>query len=872
MTFVAQRMPSIAGAIAGFALWLSMGSLATAGGDTAARFGFLPPLWLLPVLVLGAAILAWVFRLSSSTALPLFFSLVLLLPWIPGRVPAAFLIWSGPIVVGVWVGVAVAMFLSQPRTAPRAIEFRPLLPAAVALVAYLAGGWSLADRMPSGDEPHYLIIAQSILYDRDIQVENNYAEAQHRDYWSGPLRPHYIQRGTNGEIYSIHAPGLPAVVAPAFALAGHPAVVVFLALVAALGSGLLWRAAHALTGNASAAWFAWAAGALSAPFFFEAFAVYPDGLAATLVLFAALPLFERQVSTFRWIAVGAALGLLPWLHTRFSIISAMLGLVLFFRLVESARGRRQIAPFLLVPAGSALAWFGFFRVIYGSFDPSSPYGGSTRTSAGNILNGLPALWLDQQFGILPNAPVFAFCLAGLAVLARQRPRLSIELISVGVPYLLAVSAFEQWWAGDSAPARFLAPLLPLFAIPAASLWSSASLRSTRALGLAALTVSLLLTATLAGAEGGVLAFNSRDGYSRAAEWVSPLIDFPLGLPSFFRQAPGGAVLRASVWVGFLCAAVWALWAFERKANPRGGLALAVPVSLAVAIMGAATTVWALDGGAINKEIALSVLAGYDGRLRPTGFDLEARTIVPSQTLLPKLVVSTPVRRGTPSAQTLLLAPTPVPGGEYELHLEDDAPAHGSGKLVIGRLAHPVKIWDLAGDLRHAAAKVQLPVTVGSLVVLGDEGASSGTLTLIPRRIWEAPSRLTSEIARRVEPYGPAQVFFFAGYDRNTFLEGPGFWVRGGGGVQLAVTRDDRRVPLQMFVRNAAATNQVQIEINGAERVYNLEPGEELTIPVPVADPRPGALIRIQSSSGFRPAEVEPGSTDTRFLGVWIEFR
>ena len=50
-------------------------------------------------------------------------------------------------------------------------------------------------------------------------------------------------------------------------------------------------------------------------------------------------------------------------------------------------------------------------------------------------------------------------------------------------------------------------------------------------------------------------------------------------------------------------------------------------------------------------------------LRPTGLDLETRTIAPADSLLRKLVVSTPRRRGVPSAQTLLLAPTPVRAGE-----------------------------------------------------------------------------------------------------------------------------------------------------------------------------------------------------------------
>ena len=64
--------------------------------------------------------------------------------------------------------------------------------------------------------------------------------------------------------------------------------------------------------------------------------------------------------------------------------------------------RAHAAAFLAVPVASAVGWFAFFRIVYGVFNPSVPYGGDTQTSAGNILTGLPALMFDHQFGIHPE--------------------------------------------------------------------------------------------------------------------------------------------------------------------------------------------------------------------------------------------------------------------------------------------------------------------------------------------------------------------------------------------------------------------------------------------------------------------------------------
>ena len=215
-----ELMPLVAALAAGAAAWFSLGSLAAADSSTASRFGFLPPLWLLPALMACFVLAARVFRLSTGTSLPLFFSLILLLPWLPVTVPAAFMFWTGPVVWAVWVVTLAAMFVAKKGSSSRVVS-RPLVTsAAIAFTAYVAGGWCLSALMPGGDEPHYLMITQSLLRDGDLKIENNYVERQYQDYYAGTIRPHYLKRGTDGQIYSIHAPGLAAIVAPAFALFG----------------------------------------------------------------------------------------------------------------------------------------------------------------------------------------------------------------------------------------------------------------------------------------------------------------------------------------------------------------------------------------------------------------------------------------------------------------------------------------------------------------------------------------------------------------------------------------------------------------------------------------------------------------------------
>jgi hypothetical protein len=904
-------LPPIAAACAGIAAWCSIGALAVVNGTGGfARLGLLPPVWLLPLVVVACVGTAWAVRLSPRTSLPLLFSVVLLLPWLPWRVPAAFLMWSGRSAWGVWLGVAIAMLAARGTFRPSAHWFgdarrAPRIAAVVACVLYIASAWSLADILPGGDEPHYLVMTQSLLRDGDLQIENNHARGDYLEYFRGQLRPDYLRRGTNGQIYSIHAPGLPAVIAPAYALQGYHGVVVFLSIVAGIGSALLWLASYGLTGSVGAAWFAWAAWALTVPFFFETFSVFPDGLGATLVLFAALPLLDgsacgprearsRRVRASgggtpralnevgqgpgrgRWVATGAVLALLPWLHTRFAIIAASLGVFLVLRLIGSAEGRAHLVAFLAIPVASALAWFGFFRAIYGTFSPAAPYGGYTQTSPANILTGLPALLFDQQFGILPNAPVYGFCFVGMLVLARRRPRLATELSVTSLAYLLSSSAYYMWWAGSSAPARFAVPVLPLLVLPGAWLWKSARDSATRAVGMAALVVSLAITAALVVVDGGHLAYNFRDGYSLAAEWLSPIVDLPQGLPSFFRQTSGAALFRALCWIVPILGAWLALRTIERKRPAeasRATLAFATPVWLAVATMLSLDVVWRMDrvAGPSRESSEIGLLEKFDPRTRPNGIDFAALQLAPAERIVSRLSIVTPTRRPAPPPRTLLLVPNIVPAGQYALEVPSPAGAAGTASLVIGRMARPIATWNLRTDLRDGAVTFELPVNVGSIVVEGDDEAVRTTkfLALRPLRVVPPQERLTSDYAHRVERYGPGFAYFF---DDGAFVEQPGFWIRGGGGTRMAAMPAQHDVPLQLFVRNAPVANRLTIEIDGQTHVLALGPREERMVPVPLTGDQSAAMIRFQTDTGFRPSLVEPGSTDTRFLGCWIELR
>ena len=266
---------------AALGLWVSLGAITLTGPHTQrARFGILPPLgWL--AAFLGIALFCIIARPQPRRVAVLWLSAILLLPWLPGRTPLNAFIWAGPARFWLWSAIAATIAAAAARRLTsarlRCVMTTPtravVCAAALAGIVFAAGAWAVAPRLPAGDEPHYLVIAQSLVKDHDLQIENNHERGDYHTFYAPDLKPHSVVRGVNGQLYSIHSPGLPMLIAPAFGAFGYRGVTAMLVTMAAMSTGLAWFVAWRVTGSAAAAWSGWATATLSAPFF-HAFAIY----------------------------------------------------------------------------------------------------------------------------------------------------------------------------------------------------------------------------------------------------------------------------------------------------------------------------------------------------------------------------------------------------------------------------------------------------------------------------------------------------------------------------------------------------------------------------------------------------------------------
>lgn len=480
----------------------------------------------------GVALLAWVAggELAVAAGLLALPAALLLGPQLAGLRALT----GAPLVAVALAGAVAALARSAPRL-PRAA----FLPVVLAVYATMAARMQ-ARVGPEGDEPHYLMVAESLIRDGDLDLTRDYAEGRYRAFHPEPLEPHFRVRGSGGEIYSLHAIGLSLLLLPAYGLFGYAGASFFMALLAAL---LAREIRELIPESEGLAWIA----ALSPPLVHYAGLIFTEVPAALALAFALRRLRRiSELSPRAALLAGGALALLPWLNVRYAAFPV---LVLLYVLIERPAWRLMVAA----AAPSALSAVGitaYHYALYGWFDPTRVYGRRPELAFGSLGEGLPGLFLDQEFGLLVYAPLFAFVVPGLVRLARDRRGDAALLVALVAVVVITAGSWPMWRGGFNPPARFLVPLLPALAL---------ALRAALGRGLgapAALLVGWGLWTGLGGIARPELVHRDRDGtapffrrFSGAEEWTTLL-------PGYVVAEPDRRTL-AVVWCGALAVAVLA---------------------------------------------------------------------------------------------------------------------------------------------------------------------------------------------------------------------------------------------------------------------------------------------------------------------------
>jgi hypothetical protein len=343
-----------------------------------------------------------------------------------------------------------------------------------------------------GDEPHYLVISHSIAKDFDLNVFNQYARDEYRDFIDVRLQ-HHARVGKGFKIwYSYgHLPGLSLTLAPFFIFKiPHPLlyflVRAFLGIFGALLAVLVYLFSLKLWKNNSLAIFITAVFTFTVPVFFYSIHIFAE-LQATLLVLTSLYLLLFSVISVssaaknkKILLAGFLLGISVFWGLKYAIFIYFFSAGFFVYFVIKKQPRQAIL-FVLFPVLFQILFFGYLYYAYGNLNPMSIYNGvmteeqvkEYRSNMQEIplqkrVETLAGIFFDQRDGLFLYNPFYFLVFPGLILALKKYrkywPHLLVSCAGFAFILFLGYSTVRP---GYCPQARYLTPvawLLMLFTI------------------------------------------------------------------------------------------------------------------------------------------------------------------------------------------------------------------------------------------------------------------------------------------------------------------------------------------------------------------------------------------------------------------------
>jgi hypothetical protein len=322
--------------------------------------------------------------------------------------------------------------------------------------------------LPLGDEPHYLVISQTLLKYHSLDVTLDYAHRDYSVFYPVHLDPH-LSRNVSGQLLPLHSIGGPVLWLIPFALFGRLGAMWFMSLVSVLIILNIYKLLLTMHIRHSYAFLVSLAYAIASPLYIYSHLNFIEPIGALLCIYVFRKVLQETVSVSDVFLSSVCLGILPWVHIRFALFEVILFFALLFKIYQQNKYENwKYYLWYLLPV---MALFVFMEVysytVWGTLNPAlSELNGMAPDQffAALPFVGLLGNSFDQNFGLLVNFPLFIFLFVGV-VLALKKKFLAynVLILAVSIPYILLFTTYKDWSGGWGPPARFLVVLLPLWA-------------------------------------------------------------------------------------------------------------------------------------------------------------------------------------------------------------------------------------------------------------------------------------------------------------------------------------------------------------------------------------------------------------------------
>ena len=371
---------------------------------------------------------------------------------------------------------------------------------------------------PSGDEPHYLIISQTLLKYHSLNVMLDYSNGDYHVFYSYTIDPH-LSYGAHGQLMPLHSIGAPILWLLPFYLFGRPGAVLCISLLSILIILNIYKLLITMNIGATYAFIVSLAYAIASPVYLYSHLTFIEPVGALICLYVLRKIFQKERTLTEVIVSSILLGILLWIHIRFAYFEVVLFFALLYRIYEQNRLKQfKYYTSLLLPVTILfIAYEVYTYRFWGTFNPAAieinDIHNQSRPFVTNPLNGIIGVFLDQQYGFLINFPIFILLFPGIFLTIKNHcTRYNLLMLILTIPYMLLFTSFNNWTGGWSPPARLIFVLLPLYSFYLAYALEQINTLFSRLV--IAATMLYGLTYNLLSLSPPLNSFNAPTGYNR----------------------------------------------------------------------------------------------------------------------------------------------------------------------------------------------------------------------------------------------------------------------------------------------------------------------------------------------------------------------
>jgi hypothetical protein len=347
------------------------------------------------------------------------------------------------------------------------------------------------------------------------------------------------------------------------------------------------------------------------------------------------------------------------------------------------------------------------------------------------------------------------------------------------------------------------------------------------------------------------------------EAIQAAAPLAMSFPTFTAENWTRPLVELGAWAlaGAAGLAVMALAARRRAA--RAGVWLATMGTLA--FLATASVVASRAGPELRRETsrrgALELMWQFDGeRLRALQYE-GLRRIDPARVH----------ELGTLSYDAFPVPPFALPAGRYEARVWFAGARPREGTVDVASSIHRAVFGRASGTLSNPTViPFGLPAAVSRLTVNVSDGAHAegiARVEIVPQDVVPRSAR-GRDRAFAIESIAGRPDAYLVYVDRYTYPEGGVYWTRAtqagtvlvvpAGATTAVLTLNTGPVGGDVLVTVGDEPHQVRVPPNDIVRIERPLPGGARTVP-----------ITVQSSTAFRPADVDPAATDVRLLGCQV---